>query len=130
MYDIGVVRPPTERWRARAKWGTWDETSRVRAVSIGCLVGSVVIGLIAGRADAGACAQQFDSTFALIQGAIFERRGCTSALCHDASASGGLNLTAGVAYDNLVDAPVQSIAAAAEPAPRLRRRRRRTACCG
>jgi hypothetical protein len=65
-----------------------------------------------------ACEQQFDSTFALIQSAIFERRGCTSSLCHDgASAMGGLNLTAGTSYDNLVDAEVGSI----PPGPRMRR---------
>src|SRR5262245_36961995 len=64
----------------------------------------------AASARGGTCEQQFDSTFALIQAGIFERRGCTSAACHDAAtASGGLDLTAGVAYDNLVDADVQSI---------------------
>ena len=103
--------------------------SALRAVSVACLIGSAALVLPAVRADAGDCAQQFDSTFALIQSAIFERRGCTSSLCHDASASGGLNLTAGTSYDNLVDAAVRSI----PPGPRCAasgRRRRRTACCG
>ena len=58
-----------------------------------------------------ACDTQFDSTFALIQKAIFEDRGCTSAYCHDSAASGGLVLLPDVAYQNLVDAPVQSFAA-------------------
>jgi hypothetical protein len=58
------------------------------------------------------CQQSFDSTFALIEKAIFQDRGCTSAGCHDASsAQGGLDLSPGVAYDNLVDRPVQSIVA-------------------
>jgi hypothetical protein len=67
--------------------------------------------LIVRPAVTRACDAQFDSTFALIQQAIFEGRGCTSALCHDASASGGLVLLPDVAYANLVDAPVQSFAA-------------------
>ncbi len=91
--------------------------SALRAVSVACLVGSAVLGLPASRAAAGGCAQQFDGTFALIQGAIFERRGCTTALCHDATASGGLNLMAAGAYEALVDAPVGSI----PPQPDLRR---------
>ena len=69
-----------------------------------CLVAGV-----AARAGAGTCEQQFDSTFALIQGAIFERRGCTTLLCHDVAASGGLNLSGPGAYDNLVDAQVGSV---------------------
>ena len=69
------------------------------------------------RGAAAECTEQFDGTFALIQRAIFERRGCTASTCHDASASGGLVLTAEVSYDNLVDAPVASIPAR----PNLRR---------
>lgn len=61
-------------------------------------------------AAAGTCAQHFDSTFALLR-AIFDRHGCASAFCHDATASGGLDLAADDVYDRLVDAPVQSIAA-------------------
>ena len=41
------------------------------------------------------CSNNFPSTFAAIQKVIFESRGCTSAACHDASASGGLDLSAG-----------------------------------
>lgn len=89
----------------------------VLTIIVACLLGSDLGGGRGGRAWAGTCEQEFDSTFALIQQGIFERRGCASATCHDASASGGLNLSAGVAYDNLVDAGVQSIATR----PNLRR---------
>jgi hypothetical protein len=75
------------------------------------VAGVALLALVASPALVGACDETFDSTFALIQKAIFERRGCTSSLCHDAAASGGLDLLPDVAYDNLVDAPVQSIAA-------------------
>jgi hypothetical protein len=79
-----------------------------RAVGIAGMAAGIAAAVSA-RAVA-ACEQSFDGTFALMQSAIFERHGCTSAACHDATASGGLNLTAPVAYGNLVDAPVQSIA--------------------
>jgi len=81
----------------------------MRAIGCLCLAACAGAVIASARAEA-ACDQTFDGTFALIQSAIFERHGCTSAACHDAvTASGGLNLTAGVSYDNLVDAPVQSI---------------------
>ncbi|MFN8641567.1 MAG: hypothetical protein U0802_07890 [Candidatus Binatia bacterium] len=63
---------------------------------------------VAAPAFGDACSAHYDSTFALLR-AIFERHGCASAFCHDASASGGLDLTAADAYQQLVDAPVQSI---------------------
>lgn len=88
-----------------------------RSAAVLGLTSFILIGSAAPPVRA-ACEQQFDSTFALIQSAIFERRGCTSSLCHDgASAMGGLNLTAGTSYDNLVDAEVGSI----PPGPRMRR---------
>jgi hypothetical protein len=46
----------------------------------------------------------FTSTFAAIQGAIFERRGCTAEVCHGSAAQGGLDLRPEVAFGNLVDA--------------------------
>ncbi|GIW42289.1 MAG: hypothetical protein KatS3mg076_2866 [Candidatus Binatia bacterium] len=50
----------------------------------------------------------FPSTFALIQAAIFEKRGCTSQGCHDsASRQGGLDLTRGASYGNLLRIPSQ-----------------------
>jgi hypothetical protein len=46
----------------------------------------------------------------LIEKVIFERHGCTSAACHSGTApAGGLDLTPGVAYDNLVDVPAQTV---------------------
>jgi hypothetical protein len=46
------------------------------------------------------------STFQAIQKQIFERRGCTSAICHGSSpGQGGLNLSADVAYQNLFEVP-------------------------
>jgi hypothetical protein len=69
--------------------------------------------LPAGETD---CEQEFDSTFALIQKAIFENKGCTSAACHDRqTAQGGLDLSPEVAYDNLVDQPVESVPAELYP---------------
>lgn len=67
--------------------------------------------LVSSPGPGSACEETFDSTFELIEKVIFERHGCTSAFCHDASASGGLNLLPGAAYDALVDGPVQSFAA-------------------
>ncbi len=57
----------------------------------------------ASSAPAQECDKTFDSTYDLIQAAIFENKGCTSEQCHGAAAAGGLNLTADVSYDNLVD---------------------------
>ncbi len=68
-------------------------------------------------AGAQECDQTFDSTFELIQEAIFERNGCTNATCHGAAAAGGLDLSPEVAYANLVDADVTSI----PPAPGMLR---------
>ncbi len=62
-----------------------------------------------------ACQQRFDSTFDAIQKVVFER-GCTNAACHSGAApAGGLDLSAAVAYDNLVDQPPQSIAPGSIP---------------
>ena len=51
--------------------------------------------------DPGECSEEFDGTFDAIQEVIFERQGCTQAVCHGSSAQGGLNLTADVAYANI-----------------------------
>lgn len=67
--------------------------------------------LVVTAAAAEDCRESYDSTFDLIQAAIFERTGCTSATCHTSdAAAGGLDLSAGAAYDNLVDAAVHSVA--------------------
>lgn len=47
---------------------------------------------------------QFDSTFAAIQKVIFEGHGCTASTCHGEAKSGDLDLRAGAAYRNLVEA--------------------------
>jgi hypothetical protein len=51
--------------------------------------------------------EKFDSTWEALQSAIFERHGCTDQTCHGsvagAAASGGLNLSKDVAFDNLVN---------------------------
>jgi len=52
----------------------------------------------------------YDSTFAALQEQIFERHGCTQQVCHGSSAQGGLELSAGVAYANLVEKPSLSSA--------------------
>jgi hypothetical protein len=52
---------------------------------------------------------EFDSTYDLIQAAIFDRTGCSSQICHGEAKSGGLDLRAGVSYDNLLDVPAQSV---------------------
>ncbi len=48
--------------------------------------------------------QSYDSTFAAIEDLVFDRHGCTAPLCHGSSpGAGGLDLSPGVAYDNLLD---------------------------
>jgi cysteine-rich repeat protein len=48
----------------------------------------------------------FANTYDLIQKAIFENRGCTAELCHSSQdQAGGLDLTAGNSYGELVDVP-------------------------
>lgn len=49
----------------------------------------------------------FDSTFAAIQQAIFEKHGCSMAACHGNTASGGLDLRAEVAYEGLLQVKAQ-----------------------
>jgi len=47
----------------------------------------------------------FKSTFDGIQKVIFDGHGCTNQLCHGSSQQGGLDLSAGVAYQNLLEVP-------------------------
>lgn len=51
--------------------------------------------------DLKSCAS-FDSTWDAIESVVFEQAGCANSLCHGAAAAGGLDLSPGVAYDNLV----------------------------
>lgn len=47
---------------------------------------------------------QFTSTFQAIQELVFDRHGCTSAVCHgNLGMQGGLDLSSEVAYDNIYD---------------------------
>ncbi len=49
---------------------------------------------------------RFSSTFQGIQQVIFDGHGCTQSLCHSGSApQGGLDLTAGASYQNLIEVP-------------------------
>jgi hypothetical protein len=83
-----------------------------RAALSALMVAALVL-CAAHRAAAQCENGSFDSTFALIQAAIFERNGCTNALCHGASPGmGGLDLRAGASYDALVD-----VAAVSPPLP-------------
>lgn len=56
---------------------------------------------------------EFDSTFELIQAAIFEKKGCTESICHGGppspTSNGGLDLRHDVAYDNLVDVDSETV---------------------
>jgi hypothetical protein len=52
---------------------------------------------------------EFDSTYDLIQAAIFDRTGCSTQICHGEAKEGGLDLRAGVSYDNLLDVEAQSV---------------------
>jgi hypothetical protein len=70
-----------------------------------------LLPLAASTAAAQTCDKTFDSTYDLIQDAIFENKGCTSAACHGAAAAGGLDLTAGVSYENLISQPSQTVPA-------------------
>jgi cysteine-rich repeat protein len=55
----------------------------------------------------GACAgQEFSSTFEGIQSVVFDGNGCSTALCHGSSpGQGNLDLSAGVAYQELFEVP-------------------------
>src|SRR4051812_11536622 len=72
---------------------------------------TALMGLVTAHsaAIAAECSNNFPSTFAAIQKVIFESRGCTTAACHDASASGGLNLLPDVAFDNLVGKAAETV---------------------
>ena len=48
---------------------------------------------------------RLDGTFAGIEQAIFARHGCVEQACHGSAAAGGLDLSPGVAWRNLVGAP-------------------------
>lgn len=68
---------------------------------------NAVMSSINGCGDGCSAANgELSSTFEAIQKQIFERHGCTSALCHGSSpGQGGLNLSPDVAYQNLFEVP-------------------------
>jgi len=76
---------------------------------------SIALGLLllifaAPQTRAQECDKQYDSTFAAIEDAIFGGHGCTSVTCHSGPLPAGeLDLSPGMAYDNLLDQPVRSI---------------------
>src|SRR5262249_46302521 len=51
----------------------------------------------------------------LIRNEIFEKHGCTSAPCHGSLRAGGLDLRGSAAYDQLVDANVESVSTELHP---------------
>ncbi len=74
-------------------------------------IGVAACVVLAAAAPAQDCeGESFDGTFSLIQKVIFENRGCTTDACHGAAASGGLDLRAEVAYDNLIEQAVTTVA--------------------
>jgi hypothetical protein len=63
----------------------------------------------AGEPDGDVGSAGCDSTWKAIQRSILEGKGCTQAECHAADEpAGGLNLTASVAYENLIFASAQA----------------------
>jgi hypothetical protein len=87
------------------------ETGRVLDMlrSTAALALTVLLVFVGQPSAAQECEKEYDSTFALIQDAIFARHGCTDAICHGAQAAGGLDLSPDVAYDNLIDVPTTSL---------------------
>jgi hypothetical protein len=82
----------------------------MRSVRTGALaifaVTLIPIGVPHASAQGDECNAEFPSTFALIEKAIFENRGCTSAGCHSGNfPAGDLDLSPGVAWENLIDQP-------------------------
>lgn len=55
------------------------------------------------------CSAEYSSTFELIEKAIFEKRGCTSSVCHGEAREGELDLRPGAAYEALIDRPATSV---------------------
>lgn len=87
------------RHRNRVGW-VWT------AFVAGCLFFLTTSAAVAGE---GCDNGSFDSTFELIQEAIFANKGCTSSICHGSAAAGGLDLRADVAYANLVDVAADTV---------------------
>jgi len=82
----------------------------MRRVSAAACLGAAIL-VIAGAVSAvePSCQETFPSTFAAIQKIVFEKRGCTDAVCHGAARSGGLELSPDAAYDSLVNKPSETV---------------------
>lgn len=73
-----------------------------------CLLGCLLFALPAAAQDC--TSGSFDSTFELIQQAIFDNQGCANAVCHGQGAAGGLDLREGASYANLIDVEATTVA--------------------
>jgi hypothetical protein len=89
----------------------------------GC-VGAVLVLLSAGAAVGGeSCETNYSGTFAAIQDLIFERYGCTSSICHgNGGMMGELDLSPGVAHQNLFNQPSRTVEGATRVFPGERTR--------
>ena len=84
----------------------------MRAFRSTVVVIAALCAAVGATALAQECSEHFDSTFALVEKVIFERRGCTSVTCHSGAVpAGGLDLSPGVAWANLIDVPAQTVSA-------------------
>lgn len=83
----------------------------MRSIQTRCAVAAAALMAIGAAAAPGQeCDKTFDSTYALIQEAIFENRGCTSVTCHNPiDAAGGLDLSPDVSWDNLIEQPSNTV---------------------
>jgi hypothetical protein len=102
-------------WKFHAHWGrcgSLRNVSLVATVDPSCkqLQGKLKTGKPRNKVQFNAAisscgSQAFASTFDGIQQEIFDKHGCTQAVCHGAAKQGGLDLSDGVAYQNLFQVP-------------------------
>ena len=106
---MSMVQPNAERRNARspARDGRWLLATLI-VLLMGCAGTATPPDEPADTADATAPSDtsepaSFTSTFEALQYKLFDGQGCTHSACHGVAAAGGLNLTAGVAYGQLVE---------------------------
>ncbi len=79
---------------------------KILQLGVGCwlwVASLVAMSLTSSLAAAEDCSNgNFTSTYALIEKAVWENRGCTESVCHGAQAMGGLDLRPGKSYDSLL----------------------------
>ncbi len=81
-----------------------------------CLTVLASLGSSGSAAVAQECSNTFDSTYELIQQAIFENKGCTSVTCHNpVDLAGGLDLSADVSWESLIEQPAETVPAGIIP---------------